>query len=124
MTLVYKDIDFLLEINAVSGDMNIKTDSYAVSQTIKNIVLTSQGEKLFVPGFGGNANDLMYSNSNVLDLENKKIFFLAALETYEPRATITNINIVDSTLGYWLVNIEYYLKLSPDITRFVQITTE
>lgn len=120
----YKDIDFLLEQNILTSEMNTKLDAFAVSQTIKNILLTTQGEKLFLPYFGGNSEELMFNSLNVLELENKKIFFLAVLGLYEPRASITNINITDSTFGYWIINIEYYIRSNPDVTRFLQITTE
>ena len=36
--LVYKDIDFLTTKNELTSEMNVKLDTNAVSQTIKNIM--------------------------------------------------------------------------------------
>lgn len=119
----YKDIDFLLTQNALTNDMNVKLDSNAVSQSIKNIILTGKGEKLFSPQFGGNAYDMLFDSISPLDIENKKILFKSNLAIYEKRATIININITDTGLGYLLIDVEYYLNSTPHEKRFVKIET-
>jgi len=118
----YKDIDFLLTKNELSSEMNVKLDTNAVSQAIKNIVLTSQKEKLFMPGFGGNAYDLIFTTPSILEIELKKTQLFAVLAIYETRATITKIDIINSNLEYWLITISYYLKTNPGVTITTSIT--
>ena len=110
----YKDIDFLLTRNILTNDCNIKTDQSAVSQSIKNIISTSKNEKLFSPQFGGNIYDLLFSEPSRLQIELQKTSLYATLSIYEKRATATNINIIDSGLGYWIVSVEYFLVASPE----------
>ena len=110
----YKDIDFLLTRNILTNDCNVKTDQSAVSQSIKNIISTSKNEKLFSPQFGGNIYDLLFSEPSRLELELQKTSLYATLAIYEKRATVTNINIIDSGLGYWIVSVEYFLVASPE----------
>lgn len=110
----YKDIDFLLTRNILTNDCNIKTDQSAVSQSIKNIISTSKNEKLFSPQFGGNIYDLLFSEPSRLQIELQKTSLYATLSIYEKRATVTNINIIDSGLGYWIVSVEYFLVASPE----------
>lgn len=110
----YTDIDFLLTRNILTNDCNIKIDQSAVSQSIKNIISTSKNEKLFSPNFGGNIYDLLFSEPSRLQIELQKVSLYAALSIYEKRATATNINIIDSGLGYWIVSVEYFLVVSPE----------
>ena len=110
----YKDIDFLLTRNILTNDCNVKTDQSAVSQSIKNIISTSKNEILFSPQFGGNIYDLLFSEPSRLEIELQKTSLYATLAIYEKRATVTNINIIDSGLGYWIVSVEYFLVASPE----------
>ena len=111
--LVYKDIDFLTTKNELTSEMNVKLDTNAVSQTIKNIILTSKNEKPFSPNFGGNLYDLVFVTPSFLELELKKSEIFSLLEIYETRATIVNIDIINTSSEYWLITITYFLKTNP-----------
>ena len=111
--LVYKDIDFLTTKNELTSEMNVKLDTNAVSQTIKNIILTSKNEKPFSPNFGGNLYDLLFITPSFLELELKKSEIFSLLEIYETRATIVNIDIINTSSEYWLITITYFLKTNP-----------
>jgi len=119
---IYKDIDFLLTQNELDFKMNVKLDGNAVSQSIKNILLTSQKEKLFSPNFGGNAYDLVFISPSILEIELKKIHFFSVLEIYETRAIIKNIDIINSNSEYWIINVQYVLKSQPNLTFTTSIT--
>jgi phage baseplate assembly protein W len=103
----FTDIDFLLTKNDLTNDVNVKYDGNAISQSIKNIILTTQKEKLFSQSFGGNAYDLVFNSPSPLDLASKRAFFVAALKNNEPRVNVQSINIVDSGEGRWLVTVSY-----------------
>ena len=103
----FTDIDFLLTKNDLTNDVNVKYDGNAISQSIKNIILTTQKEKLFSQFFGGNAYDLVFNSPSPLDLASKRAFFVAALKNNEPRVNVQSINIVDSGEGRWLVTVSY-----------------
>ena len=49
---IFKDFDMSFGINAFSGDINKKLDVNAVKQSIKNLLLTQDGEKPFHPEIG------------------------------------------------------------------------
>ena len=108
---MYKDIDFLLTKNALTNFLDVKTDHDAVSQTLKNMVLTGIGEKLFSPGFGSGIEDLLFEIPSNLLLIEKAIYLRAVLDT-EKRATITDLKITKSkdetevtiTITYYLSN--------------------
>lgn len=118
----YTDIDFNFTKNDLTNDVNIKYDLAAISQSIKNIILTTKKEKLFDPNFGCNAYNLVYNNPSSLDLEVLKIDIAANLSQNEPRANIENIDIIkNSEELFWEIKVSYSLVLDPQQTRDVTV---
>lgn len=118
----FKDIDLYLTKNEITNDVNYKFDISAISQSIKNIVLTTKGEKLFDLNFGGNLYDLLYESFSPLILRRIERELKANIEYEEPRALVNSINITDSGLGYWSINITYSPVFDQSITRDIQLT--
>lgn len=106
-TTRFTDIDFLLTKNDLTNDVNIKYNGNAIAQSIKNIILTTQKEKLFSQFFGGNAYDLVFNSPSLLDLASKRSFFAAAIRNNEPRVNVQNIDITDSGEGRWVIKVLY-----------------
>jgi phage baseplate assembly protein W len=59
----YSDLD-LTFTKKPSGDVYKKTDAAAVKQAVKNLLLTTPGEKPFNPYFGGGLNSLLFELAN------------------------------------------------------------
>jgi phage baseplate assembly protein W len=118
----YTDIDLYLTKNEITNDINLKLDIAAISQSIKNIILTTKGEKLFDPNFGGGAYDMVYESLSSLRQRLKESEIRAILTLYEPRASIQDINITDSGLGYWEIKITYSPVYDQSITRDITLT--
>lgn len=117
----YSDIDLLFTKNEITNDVNLKYDNSAIVQSIKNIVSTTRGEKLFDSGFGGDLYNLQFNELSPIELELTKGQIRANLSVYEPRVTIQNIDIVNSLDGYWNVTITYSLVYNQTQLRDVQI---
>jgi len=122
MATRFTDIDFLLTKNDLTNDVNVKYDGNAISQSIKNIILTTQKEKLFSQFFGGNAYDLVFDSPSDLDLRIKESFLAAAITNDEPRVNLQSINIVDSEEGRWLISVLYNQTNSNNLTQNVIVT--
>lgn len=118
----YTDIDLYFTKNELTNDANLKLDIAAISQAIKNIVLTTKGEKIFESGFGGNAYDLVFNDFNPLEINIKASEIAAAIQLYEPRAIVQSINITDSGLGYWNINISYSPVYDQSVTKNIVLT--
>jgi phage baseplate assembly protein W len=87
---IYSDLD-LTFTKKPSGDVYKKTDAAAVKQAVKNLLLTTPGEKPFNPYFGGGLNDLLFELAN--DETNFLLteYITAAIENFEPRAKLLSI---------------------------------
>ena len=108
-----------------SGDIFKKTDAAAVKQAVKNLLLTNFSEKPFLPRFGGNLNSLLFALNTDIDDEDLEEQIISAIETYEPRARVTNIssNVNDDqhqvkvTVTFRIINTNETVTTNIDLTR-------
>ena len=121
MATKYTDIDFLLTKNDLTNDINVKYDGNAISQSIKNIILTTQKEKLFSQYFGGNAYDLVFNSLSYVEIADKQLFLESAIKNNEPRVNVQSINIVYSEEGSWIISVLYNQKNSNNSAQNVTV---
>jgi phage baseplate assembly protein W len=118
---VFTDLPMFLSKNTFTGDINIKKDSTAIKESVKNIILTSIYERPFDTEFGTNLTTSLFENKNDFSfyVENN---MATAITRYEPRIALTKI---ESTFNDKTVNvlIEYKIK-NYDIKDNIQISVE
>lgn len=123
--IYYTDIDVNLSKNVQSNDINLKYDINAIAQSIKNIVLTNKTEKIFNPKFGADTDHLIaFKTLLPFQLSDIRLRILGELGLQEPRATITNIDIKDTGLGYWQVSITFTPIFDKNLIKTVVITLQ
>jgi phage baseplate assembly protein W len=121
----YRDIDLTFTNKTVSGEIFKKTESAAVKQAVKNLVMTNFAEKPFLPTFGGNIRSLLFELADEdaeEDIENNVI---SAINKFEPRARTLNVeatsnpdrNAVDVTIVFQVVNTQEEVSLSIALAR-------
>ena len=88
----YKDID-LSFTNRPSGDIYKKTDAESVKQAVKNLLLTNKHEKPFLPNYGGNLNDFLFSLDTEFDELDVKERVFNSILNYEPRAVPRRVDV-------------------------------
>ena len=89
----YNDIDLTFNKRA-SGDIFKKTDAGAVSQAVRNLLLTNFSEKPFLPRYGGDLNSLLFSLNTTIDEIGLEERILETIEVFEPRAKVLNIKVL------------------------------
>lgn len=89
----YTDID-LTFTNKATGDIYKKTNSAAVKQAIKNLLLTNRTEKPFQPYYGGDLNRFLFSLSEDFDEDDVRDNIAAAIQNYEPRVRVRDIQVL------------------------------
>lgn len=105
--------------NGLLGDIYKKFDVGAIFQSVKNIVLTGEGEKPFDQNFGvGIANELFEFNDSITrnsikrKLQNNILY-------YEPRVDINNIDIQSYENQHTLaIIIELRIKNTNEVVTF------
>lgn len=117
----YTDIDFLLSKNELTNDVNTKLDINAISQAIKNIILTSKTEKPFNQTFGANGLDII--NENFSELQKKVLSsnITAEIRLQEPRAEIRQINIEKGEAGTLIITVSFSPIYAENIVRTLNL---
>lgn len=119
----YKDVDFGFDKNSLTNDIKVRQELSSISQSIKNITLTSRGERPFSEfGFG------MYDYLREIDDFATKVEIRSKLSSminqYEPRVTVdyNDIEIIKNTTDSIEINMTY--KLVNDLSdNFKQTLT-
>ena len=56
----FKDFSMSFQFNPLNDDLIALTNATAIARSIRNIVFTSPGEKVFDPNFGSNVSKLLF----------------------------------------------------------------
>lgn len=119
-TRSYSDIDLSFAKKG-SGDIFKKEHAAAVKQAVRNLLLTNYAEKPFLPRFGGDLNAMLFRLSTEIDDDYLEDDIINAIETYEPRAKVLNINSIISADSHEVRVTVTFRVLSTQEESFVEI---
>lgn len=94
---LYKDIDFSFEAHPETGDVLKKIDNNAVKQSIRSLIETGFGERLFEPEIGSPIRKLLFEPMDPITTETIRRAIENTIQNYEPRV---RLDIVDVTPKY------------------------
>ena len=89
----FKDISMSFKYNPLSGDLISLSNENAIARAVRNIVLTTPGEKFFDPDFGSSVSEILFENVDditAISIEDEIKNFLA---NYEPRVELIDVNV-------------------------------
>jgi phage baseplate assembly protein W len=93
----FRDVSMLFPNHPVTNDVGTKTDVSAVKQSIKNLVLTMNYDRPFHPEIGCQVYGLLFEHMDVITTEIAKQTIINVIVTYEPRATLHDVVIEESS---------------------------
>lgn len=86
------------------------TNENAVKQSIRNLILTNLGERLFQPTIGSNIIHSLFEPNDIITAENITSFTKSTITQNEPRAMLLNVNVYPNyDLNSFNVNIIFSL---------------
>ena len=89
----FKDISMTFQSNPLNRDLiGIKNET-AIARSVKNLVLSSQGEKFFNSSFGTGVSKLLFENIDEMTASIIKDEITYVLNTYEPRIEVTDLSV-------------------------------
>ena len=80
-------------INPVSSDLSRKTNEEAIKESIRNLILTNRGERLFQPFIGTNLIGSFFENIDLNTLNDAKEYIEDTINTYEPRCNLISVDV-------------------------------
>ncbi|MDF5716662.1 MAG: GPW/gp25 family protein [Rhizonema sp. NSF051] len=104
----------------VQGGIKLTADAQKVKESIWLILCTGLGERVYRPNFGSRLSELVFAPMSSETLIKIRLYVLEALETWEPRINIDEVQTdPDPVRGKVDIIINYRLKDFPDIYSFV-----
>jgi len=121
----FSDFGSNLEIIPGRSDLARKVNEAAVKESIKNLILTDRGERLFQPEIGCNIRGQLFENATPNTILILKENIKSTLKTYEPRCVVKDVivsgNIDRNELGvtiiFSVINSGRDSSLSIDLSR-------
>jgi len=93
----FRDLSMLFPSHPVTNDVGTKSDVAAIKQSIKNLVLTMNYDRPFHPEIGCQVYGLLFEHMDVITTEIAKQTIINVVMAYEPRATLHDVVIEESS---------------------------
>jgi len=107
---LYADLNLRMTIHPNKNDIIPLTDTDAVKQAVRNIVLTNFGEKLFRPNFGGHITRYLFENVNQFTALAIQTGIEDILRSFERRISNVRVEVIDnSDANEYIVTIHFRL---------------
>tara|TARA_B100000579_G_C22230179_1_gene575703 strand:+ start:34 stop:435 length:402 start_codon:yes stop_codon:yes gene_type:complete len=106
----FLDLSASFQSSPLSSDLLVLKNENAIARSVRNLVLTIQGERPFAPILGSNVNNLLFENIDKLTAAALRTEIRNTIENYEPRVEINEI-IVDPNYdnNEFNVTVQYYI---------------
>ena len=110
----FKDLSASFQISPLSNDLIAIKNESAIARSVRNLVLTIQGERPFQPVLGTGVSRLLFENMDKLTASAIRSELRTTIENYEPRVEINEIlvepdfegNAMHVTLQYFIIGID------------------
>ena len=110
----FKDLSASFQTSPLNNDLIALKNESAIARSVRNLVLTGQGERPFQPILGTGVSRLLFENMDKLTASAIRSEIRTTIENYEPRVEINEIivepdpegNAMDVTLQYFIIGID------------------
>ena len=90
----FKDISMTFQSNPLNNDLIAIKNVNAIARSVRNIVLTTPGEKFFDPDFGSNVSKLLFENVDDITASQIRQEIEFSINNYEPRVKLINVEVI------------------------------
>ena len=126
MPIIKKWSDFDLDFSAHpnTGDLSMKKDEAAIVRSVRHLLLTNYYEKPFHPEIGSNLVRQLFEPMTIQTTLNIKQSIIDAINNYEPRVQINEINVQprENENGY-VIFLRFFI-INEEVERVTQFFLE
>ena len=123
----FKDISMSFQVNPLTDDLIAITNTTAIARSLRNLVLTTPGERFFNESLGSQVNNLLFENVDDITAMSVRSEIINVIENYEPRVKLIRVSVnanidsynMDVIIVYEVVGID----IPPQELSFVLIPT-
>lgn len=119
--------DFLTDFNPhpVSGQLLRVINEPAVTRSIRNLILTNNGERLYQPSIGSGVRKLLFEHINAATTDLLSQMIQQTIDEHEPRAKVLAVNVIPYydqhkyvvTIKYMIINNTTPISIELTLTR-------
>ena len=89
----FKDISLSFQVNPLTDALIAIKNQTAISRSLRNLVLTSPGERFFNNGLGSRVNELLFENVDDLTASSVKSEIENTIKNFEPRVKLLTTRV-------------------------------
>ena len=89
----FKDFSVNFARNPFTDDLSVVNNDNSIKQAVKNIILTSPGEKPFQPLVGSSVNRLLFEPLDAFTADAIAEEIRTTINQYEPRVALTRVDV-------------------------------
>jgi phage baseplate assembly protein W len=112
-TSVYSDLSLAFLPHPNTGDVTVLQDINAVKQSVRNLILTSPGERPFNPNIGSGVRALLFEPVDAFTAIDLKEAITLTIENFEPRIKLNEVKVFDEAdNNRYRIEIEFIILTS------------
>ena len=123
----FKDISASFQVNPLTNDLIAIKNTTAIARSLRNLVLTTPGERFFNENLGSQVNNLLFENVDDVTAMSVRQEIINVIENYEPRVKLLSVSVnanidsysMDVVIAYQVIGID----IPPQELSFVLIPT-
>ena len=89
----FKDISASFKVNPLNEDLIATKNATAIARSVRNLVLTKQGERFFNPILGSQVSSLLFENVDQLTASAIADEIKITIDNFEPRVELTEVDV-------------------------------
>ena len=110
----FKDISMSFEVNPINEDLITIKNNTAIARSIRNLVLTTPGERFFNEDLGSRVSEVLFDNLDEISASSIRDEIEETIIKFEPRVKLKDVlvkpnydnNEFDVTVIYDVIGIE------------------
>ena len=104
----FKDLSMSFETNPLNDDLVSLSDTTAIARSIRNLVLTQQGERPFNSILGSKVSGLLFENLDEITGSAIRDEIRTTINNFEPRVNLLEVKVLPNYDSYeYNVTIRY-----------------
>ena len=123
----FKDVSASFKGNPLTNDLIAIKNETAIARSLRNLVLTTPGERFFNENLGSQVNNLLFENVDDVTAMSVRQEIINVIENYEPRVKLLTVSVnanidtysMDVIIAYQVIGID----IPPQELSFVLIPT-
>lgn len=110
----FKDLSMTFQVNPLNNDLIALKNETSIARSVRNLVLTSTGERFFNQSLGTRVSRLLFDNIDTFTSREIKSEIENTINTFEPRVELIDVlvdpnydnNEFNVTITYKIIGIE------------------